>query len=108
MHVHAESGPVAHLLTRLDPQATLPRLASLHLPVGGVRFRPSLEDVLEFAIRELGVEALSGWEDAIAEGQQRWRWVQLQAAVRDAIRADPGAVGQLHELIDDIARRLGV
>jgi hypothetical protein len=96
------------LLTRLDPQATLPRLASLHLPVGGVRFRPSLEDVLEFAIRELGVEALSGWEDAIAEGQQRWRWVQLQAAVRDAIRADPGAVGQLHELIDDIARRLGV
>jgi hypothetical protein len=108
MHVHAESGPVAHLLTKLDPEATLPRLASLHLPVGGVRFRPCLEDVLEFAIQELGVESLAGWETAIADGQQRWRWVQLQAAVRDAIRADAGTVTQLHELIDGIARRLKV
>lgn len=65
-----------------DPAA--PRgLQMLHFPLGGTRFRPCLEDLLEFVIREFGVDTVPGWKTAIEEGRISWRHIQLASAVRD-------------------------
>jgi hypothetical protein len=42
----------------------VPRMSGLHFPVGGSRFRPALEDVLDMLVRELGVDHQDGWRDA--------------------------------------------
>jgi hypothetical protein len=57
--------------------------SELHLPVGGPRFRPCLEDVLEFLVTDLAVDCSAGWRDAIVQGRQVWRDRQLRAAVSD-------------------------
>ena len=58
-------------------------LQSLHFPVGGRRFRPSLEDFLYFIIRECGFRGKPGWEGRLLESRERWLDKQLRAAVRD-------------------------
>lgn len=68
----------------------VPRVSTLHFPLGGDRFRPSFEDVLEMLVREFGLDARPGWRAAICSGRARWRAVQLRAAVRD----DPGAAAE--------------
>lgn len=60
-----------------------PRADSLHFPLGGDRFRPALEDVLEMLVEQLGVRAEPGWREAIDHGRREWRTTQLKAAVRD-------------------------
>ncbi|WIM67620.1 hypothetical protein QP027_11125 [Corynebacterium breve] len=55
----------------------------LHLPVGGRRFRPSLEDFLYFVIKECGFRGRSGWENFLLERREKWLDLQLKAAVRD-------------------------
>lgn len=56
----------------------------IHIPVGGARFRPCLEDLLEMLIVEFGVEcAAENWRQILAEGRRRWRAYQLIAAVND-------------------------
>lgn len=55
----------------------------LNFPLGGARFRPCLEDLLEFVIREFGIDTVPGWEDVISVGRISWRHIQLAAAVRD-------------------------
>ena len=69
----------------------VPSLATFHLPVGGHRFRPSLEDVLEVTIREFDIDAVPGWEDVVRTGRMRWREKQLRAAVRD----DPASAAEV-------------
>lgn len=64
-----------------------PRVSTLHFPLGGHRFRPSFEDVLEMLVREFGLDVRPGWRAAVCSGRTRWRGVQLRAAVRD----DPAA-----------------
>lgn len=86
---HAERGAFSHLLARAHGSKTghvaRPHdLSSLHLPVGGERFRPCLEDVLQFLITECGVDHKSEWEEAVRAGRERWRRRQLGAAVRDS------------------------
>jgi hypothetical protein len=95
-HIHAERGSFSHLLARaheVRPETvSKPHdLSSLHFPVGGERFRPCLEDFLEFLVRECGVDSLDGWEQAVREGRERWRRKQLRAAVRD-LQTDAAAV----------------
>lgn len=85
---HAERGAFSHLLARANAHrpdwVTKPHdLSGLHLPVGGERFRPCLEDVLQFLVVDCGVDRHDGWEAAIREGRERWRRRQLGAAVRD-------------------------
>lgn len=108
LHVHAESAALAHLLTVAEVTAKLPKVQVLHLPVGGPRFRPCLEDVVEFAVVELGADAREGWGDAVSEGRDRWRLIQLKAAIRDRLRAEPRSAANLHQLVDDIAAGLAV
>lgn len=83
---HAERGAFSHLLTiasRTRDVRGPGDLSKLHLPVGGERFRPGLEDVIELLVRDCGIDAKSDWESAVMEGRKRWRLRQLLAAVRD-------------------------
>jgi hypothetical protein len=57
-------------------------LEKLHLPVGGRRFRPILEDLIEFLIIEKLAEHRSGWKDWVARGRDDFAERQLRAAVR--------------------------
>lgn len=87
--IHAERGAFSHLLARAHAQTpsrvTKPHdLSSLHLPVGGERFRPCLEDFLHFLVQECGVDSVVGWRDALEEGRASWRHKQVRAVVRDA------------------------
>ncbi len=70
-------------------------LRDLHFPVGGRRYRPSLEDVIEFLILENLVEFRENWKDTVDEHRDRWEERQLMAAVR---RRPDAARRQLHEL----------
>ena len=86
--VHAERGSLTHLLThawqknnRKHKEPHL--LESLHLPVGGERFRPCLEDLVQFLIDECGVDGRRSWRKAVEAGRLDWRKRQLASAVRD-------------------------
>ncbi len=60
-------------------------LSKLHLPVGpvgGRRFRPSVEDVIELLIVEGLVEARQGWQEALNATRRPFQELQLRAAVR--------------------------
>ncbi len=81
--VVAERGALSHLLAKTgapNPHS----LQSLHLPVGGRRYRPCLEDFLQFLIQECGIDARNGWQAAVKAGRVRWHQRQLAAVVRDA------------------------
>lgn len=87
--VHAERGAFSHLLARAHahrPKAVRKPhdISSLHLPVGGERFRPCLEDVLQFLVSDCGVDHHPGWFEAVAQGRHTWLLRQLAASVRDA------------------------
>jgi hypothetical protein len=81
---HMQVEATSALLTALnDPKCDPGRsLAQLHFPVGGKRFRPCLEDVIEFLIVERLVEAREGYEKILETGRERFRKNQLMAAMR--------------------------
>ncbi|MBW3093707.1 hypothetical protein KIH79_12445 [Bifidobacterium sp. 82T10] len=60
-----------------------PTFSSLHFPVGGDRLRPGLEDVLQMAVYEFGIDTEGGWLDVIEESRERYRETQLRAFVRE-------------------------
>lgn len=61
-----------------------PSMSEVHFPLGGRRFRPALEDVLQMLVEEFGIDAADGWRARLAEARSRWRRAQIKAAVRDA------------------------
>ena len=79
LHVFGESVALDRLNDALGRERAL---FKLHYPVGGVRFRPCLEDVIEFLIYEGFVEPRPGWEQVLDEGRQKFHAIQLKAAVR--------------------------
>jgi hypothetical protein len=57
-------------------------LERLHFPTGGRRYRPALEDVIEFLIVEGLAGSKAGWRDVLnAQRENYWR-IQLRAAIR--------------------------
>lgn len=82
IQVHAHRGAITHLLS-LSGHKSPHEMAALHIPVGGARFRPSLEDVVQFLISEFGVRAVNGWQDAVHERRAAWRRIQAAAVTRD-------------------------
>lgn len=60
-----------------------PRAQTLHLPTGGRRFRPSLEDFLDFIIRDFRIDASPQWQRPLSAGRDAFKETQLAAAVRD-------------------------
>jgi hypothetical protein len=80
LQVCASSGAWAQAATRLDGSTRV--LERLHLPVGPRRFRPSVEDIIEFLISEKLAVGRDGWEDIVNAGREGFRVKQLRAAVR--------------------------
>ena len=92
IHAHRDELTVALMLAeghrakdrqRIVARGGLPRLSALHLPLGGHRFRPALEDILEMLILEFGVECTDDGRVALAVGRRRYRAMRLSAAVGD-------------------------
>lgn len=81
-NVHAERGATSVLLARCNPKHS-GFLSQVHLPVGGTRARPCLEDFLEMLICEFNIDAKRGWKERIHAGRERWRKLQARAIVRD-------------------------
>jgi hypothetical protein len=98
LHLHAHRDALTYVMTACGERSRrgkrrsraavggqrMPRLSEMHFPLGGSRYRPCLEDVLQMLIDELGVDKEEGALVALAEGRATWRRVQLAAAVRDS------------------------
>lgn len=69
-------------------------LRDLHFPVGGRRYRPSLEDVIEFLVIEGLVESRPKADEVIQKSRAGWEERQLRAAVR---RNPEAAIKQLED-----------
>lgn len=82
IHVHAQSGLFTQLLAATGHKSPA-AVESVHLPTGGDRFRPCVEDFVEFLIVECGVAGRSGWRDEVKQGREKWREYQTASAVRD-------------------------
>ena len=81
IHIHAHRGALSHLLSKTG-YATPHDMSSLHIPVGGSRFRPCLEDLLQFLISECGFDAKPNWKEHVEVGRERWRRYQVRSIVR--------------------------
>lgn len=81
IQVDGESAGWAYGLGRLGRDHS--SLQKLHLPLGGRRFRPSLEDFIEFLIQEQMIPGKHAkWKDGIEDGRLRWESLQTRATVR--------------------------
>ncbi|GAA2004197.1 hypothetical protein [Brevibacterium samyangense] len=69
--------------TRRARSNEVPSVSELHFPVGGHRFRPGLEDVLEMLIDEFGIDGASEARKALRAKRVEWRRKQTRSAVRD-------------------------
>jgi hypothetical protein len=78
---HGHRGALSHLLSRAE-HPTPHDVSSLHIPTGGSRFRPCLEDVVQFLIAECSFDHLADWQRHVDAGRERWRRRQVAAAVR--------------------------
>jgi hypothetical protein len=83
----ADDYPDAHLQVAGQDEAMAALLpgkpcVKLHFPVGGKRFRPCLEDVIEFLIREGLTEGKDGYKAVLDRGREKFRINQLRAAMR--------------------------
>lgn len=59
----------------------VPQLSDVHLPVGGPRLRPTLEDFLEMLIHDLGVDHTPDALAILAQQRRGWRTDQSRAII---------------------------
>ena len=64
-------------------KGAFPTFSSLHFPVGGDRFRPGLEDLLQMAVYEFHIDAADGWLDVIEVSRETYRAEQVRALARE-------------------------
>jgi hypothetical protein len=76
-------------------------MEKLHFPVGGKRFRPCLEDVLEFLIREGLTEGREGYKEVLARGRDRFHAQQLRAAMRRSPEVVASFISDHPELVKE-------
>ncbi|SEF29270.1 hypothetical protein SAMN05421837_104616 [Amycolatopsis pretoriensis] len=82
-NVNGERGATSVLLARCNPDH-VGLLSQVHLPVGGVRYRPCLEDFLDLLLTEFKFDRNPAWQDRIEDGRESWRRLQTRAIVRDS------------------------
>jgi len=81
VHVDADGALWGKALT-LSGQPLRP-LHTLHIPAGGRRFRPTMEDFVEFLLRGRFVTPTSdGWRDVLRAKRAEWEERQARAAAR--------------------------
>lgn len=93
IHVHAHRDAFTAAMVRSGKATTrgaerasstgVPSIKEIHFPVGGHRFRPSLEDVLEILIDEFGIDSPVDFRQKLRAGRRDWRRIQTKAVVRD-------------------------
>jgi hypothetical protein len=93
-NVHAERGAATALLV-LQTKRHSGEFSKVHIPVGGVRGRPCLEDFLQLLISEFNFDSVSGAMTAIEDGRVLWRKRQLAAMVRDDAEEAARVLGEL-------------
>ncbi|MAT05929.1 MAG: hypothetical protein CL424_12895 [Acidimicrobiaceae bacterium] len=95
VQIHGSSEELAYV-QGLNGDGRLRGLEQFHIPVGGRRFRPSLEDFIEFLWAERLIPGLhDGWQDVLTRHRTNWLSLQLRAAVRN----DPDtAIAQLETM----------
>ena len=59
------------------------RIEDIHFPIGGRRFRVSLEDYFFFLFMECGFRSRPGWKSFLAHSREKWLDDQLRGAVAD-------------------------
>ena len=64
-------------------RGAFPTFSALHFPVGGDRFRPCLEDVLQMACSEFGIDTVPGWQAALEQSRAEYRRRQIRAVVEE-------------------------
>jgi hypothetical protein len=90
---HKESKPQAHVQIHGSSSSlgyafaisgqTIRELDTLHIPLGGRRFRPSVEDFIEFLVQERLISGLSqAGKKALEAGRQEWEQRQAMATAR--------------------------
>ena len=79
-HLHGESDALRRVLLLCGRTKNKPD--DLHIPVGGRRFRPCLEDVIEFCVLERLVTPRERWQAVLNDSRGRYYEKQLEAAVR--------------------------
>lgn len=84
---HAERGALSFMLarTRSDGryESSPMSLSALHFPTGGRRFRPGIEDFVQFLVQECGFDAEKGWRHALEDGRELGRRFQVRTIARD-------------------------
>jgi hypothetical protein len=81
IQVHGQRGALSHLLSKAG-HPTPHDMAALHLPTGGARFRPNLEDVVQFLISDYRFDHQDAWRQAVERERAEWRAIQTRAVVR--------------------------
>jgi hypothetical protein len=94
IQVHGQRGALSHLLSKAGHPSPHD-MAALHLPTGGARFRPNLEDVIQFLIVDCRFDSLSTWRQAVDRERAASRVIQTRSVVR--AMADVAA-GQLERM----------
>lgn len=100
VQVHGSSDELSYV-QGLRGAGKLRALKDFHIPVGGRRFRPTLEDFIEFLGMEDLIPLHPGWASVVARHRPGWLALQLRAAVRN----DPEtAIAQLTTMGYDVSR----
>ena len=82
VHLHANSPELAWVYGSSGRAA--PDLHALHFPVGGRRFRPTLEDFLIFLNDEdLYTDWDQGWKQVLDESLSQWELLQARSTARN-------------------------
>ena len=93
IHLHGNSAAIESLLKVCGRASNNPD--DLHFPVGGTRYRPCAEDLIEFCIVERLVKPRPSWKQALNTARERYRDIQLRAATR---RSPSAAASTLRSL----------
>ena len=91
VHLHANSPEMAWIFGSSGQAA--PDLHALHFPVGGRRFRPTLEEFLLFLDREnLFNDWKDGWKPKLIRSLEAWERLQARATARQFPEEAVGAL----------------
>jgi hypothetical protein len=77
--VAGSSQPLDELCQRHGLTRALDRF---HFPVGGKRYRPTVEDLVEFLVAERVAQPHDGWEKVVQRHRDEWERIQLKSVVR--------------------------
>lgn len=87
VNIHSHHPGLLEAMSQAKPNSRAQRAGNdtsrLHIPTGGLRFRPTLEDVLEMLIRDFKIDRVDSWKVGLQDGRKNFRDAQLAAAIYD-------------------------